>query len=252
MVARHNIAPWMYHLHHAQHDEDIAFWLDLAGSLSGPILELGCGTGRILAPLVSAGFPMIGLDINLEMLKYLLAHLEPQLRSRVHIVKADLTECRFSQEFGLIILACNTLSTLTFESRQKAFSRISSHLAPYGRFSASLPNPLMLASLSNSGTQEVEDIYFHPDTANPIQVSSAWERVDQDSVIFRWYYDHLLPDGKVERTSVDVEHTITSIQEYQAELQSAGLSIEHVYGDFDRSPYNTESPYLIFSAGKLD
>lgn len=252
MVARLNIAPWMYHLHHVQHDEDIAFWLDLAGSLSGPLLELGCGTGRILVPLISAGFPTIGLDINLEMLKYLLAHLEPQLRSRVHLVQGDLTECCFSQEFGLIILACNTLSMLTFSSRQRAFSRISSHLAHHGRFTASLPNPLMLASLANSGTGEIEDIYFHPDTANPIQVSSVWERVGQHSVIFRWYYDHLLPDGRVERASVNSEHTITSLQQYQAELQSAGLTIEEAYGDFDRSPYNAESPYLIFSAGKLE
>lgn len=252
MKSKLSIAPWLYHLHHIHHDEDIDFWLDLAGSSTGPILELGCGTGRILAPLAAAGFPVIGLDINLEMLKYLLDNLDQRLISRVNILQADLGVYHFSHKFGLIILGCNTLSMLTYESRRSAFSRVTSHLASDGSFTVSLPNPLMLAGLANTGSEEVEEVYFHPETANPIQVSSEWERVGQSSVIFRWHYDHLLPNGGVERSSVEVEHSIISISGYQSELHDAGLTINEAYGDFDKSPYSAESPYLIFSARKVD
>lgn len=251
MKSQHNIAPWLYHLHHLHHDEDIPFWLDLANHLKGPILELGCGTGRVFVPLVAAGYRPVGLDVDLERLKYLQDRLEPRVKSFTALFQGNLAAYHISQKFGLIFLACNTMSMLPIETRQSAFSRIYSHLASHGRFAASLPNPLLLAGLAETGAEEVEEVFSHPITTNPIQVSSEWRRVDQSIIIFRWYYDHLLPDGRVERSSIESEHFITSINEIQDELLASGLTIEEAYGDFDQSPYNAESPHLIILVRKV-
>ena len=50
------------------------------------------------------------------------------------------------------------------------------------------------------------------------------------------------------RLSVRVRHTLAVLETYQAELRQAGLEIEQVYGDFDRSDYTPESPNLILVA----
>ena len=47
---------------------DVAFWRRLAGAQTGPIIELGCGTGRILLPLARDGVQVIGVDLSLPML----------------------------------------------------------------------------------------------------------------------------------------------------------------------------------------
>ncbi len=54
----------MYDLEHADYDEDIGLYLNFASVVGDPILELGCGTGRILAPLAEAGHRLIGLDVS--------------------------------------------------------------------------------------------------------------------------------------------------------------------------------------------
>jgi SAM-dependent methyltransferase len=250
MNHKRSVEPWLFHLHHLHQIEDIPFWLDLAGSLNGPILELGCGTGRVLVPLLQAGHELVGLDVDLAMLNYLKAHLEPRFASCADLVQGDLAAYHFSKNFGLIFLACNTLSMLPIETRRNAFSIINSHLSSDGLFAASIPNPLLLSSLSDSVEAELEETFFHPKTGNPLQVSSEWQRLDRRTLNFRWHYDHLLPDGRVERSSVEVEHTITRLDEYKSELRAAGLSIEASYGDFHRSAYNAESPYLIIFAKK--
>jgi SAM-dependent methyltransferase len=240
-----NIEPWLYHLHNLHQTEDIAFWKDLAADLDRPILDLGCGTGRVLVPLVKAGHKIIGLDINFAYLEYLQDHLEEQYKSKVRLIQGNFSAFHFSQTFGLIFMACNTLSMIEVDRRKETFSRIHSHLAPGGLFVASIPNPVLLSSLPAAGESEVEASLIHPKSGNPIQVSSEWQRLDQGRIGFRWSYDHLLPDGRVERISVESIHTLTDIEEYNSELESVGLAIRAVYGDFRRSAYNNDSPYLI-------
>jgi SAM-dependent methyltransferase len=57
-----------YDLVHAELKDDIPLVLTLAGQGKGPILELGCGTGRLLLPLARAGYEVIGLDNSPAML----------------------------------------------------------------------------------------------------------------------------------------------------------------------------------------
>ena len=51
-----------YDLTHADLTDDIDFILSLAQAVNGPILELGCGSGRLLLPLARAGFTVTGVD----------------------------------------------------------------------------------------------------------------------------------------------------------------------------------------------
>ena len=73
--------------------DDHAFWAAVAPG-GGAILELACGTGRVLLPLARAGHEIVGLDLSAQMLERCRAHLadEPAaVRDRVRLVQADMT-----------------------------------------------------------------------------------------------------------------------------------------------------------------
>ena len=242
------VNPLLYHAHHNRHLEDLPFWQELVFQQGDPVLELGCGTGRLLIPLAEAGYRLVGLDREAGMLAELQAHLPADCGGRVHLVQTDFLSMPLARRFPLIILPCNTLSTLPRRVVGSFFQRVAASLAAGGIFAASLPNPDLLADLNPLGEPAVEEIITHPETGHPIQVSSAWERVG-DRVTFHWIYDHLLPDGQVEREQFSTQHELMPLADYRAALEASGLIVHAVYGDTDRSPHSPESPYLIFLAG---
>lgn len=237
----------LYHAHHAPHLEDLPFWLELARQQGSPILELGCGSGRILLPLARDGYTVAGLERDPDMLYTLREAMEPELADRVELIQGDMAAFALGRRFPLIILPCNTISTLSAAQRQATLACIHRHLQPEGLFAASLPNPAVLKRLPRRSEAEIEESFHHPLDGEPVQVSSAWERRDQ-SLTITWHYDHLLPDGRVERVSTQVSHTLAPVETYLAELEAAGLSIVECFGDFDRSPYSPQAPSLIFLA----
>jgi SAM-dependent methyltransferase len=236
----------LYHAHHLRHQEDLPFWFELARQANGSILELGCGTGRVFLPLLKAGFPVYGLDNDVDMLAYLRQNLaEVEFQQRIFF--SDMTQMILPLQFALIILPCNTLSTLNATQRQVTFAQVHAHLVARGTFAASLPNPEVLRSAPARGAAEVEEVFEHPVSGNPVQVSSAWRR-GADSFSLTWHYDHLFPDGNVQRQSKRTRHFLVPAGVYQYELDSAGLANPALFGDFDLSPYAPDSPYLILTA----
>jgi SAM-dependent methyltransferase len=226
--------------------EDIPFWLSLAQSTPGPLLELGCGTGRVMFKLADRGFQVFGLDNDREMLVFLNKRRKPRSSGRIHVLQADMTSFRLRKIFPLIYVPCNTWSILDSASRQAALSVIREHLLPDGIFAASLPNPVLLDSLPGEEDGEVEDIFLLPD-GTPVQVSSSWLKT-RGSFLLRWNYDLLFGDGRVERYTLQGEYDTAPVERYLEELSLAGFDIEDIYGSYHRSPYSPDSPYFIFTA----
>ena len=240
--------PSFYSVHHSLHKDDIDFWLSLAKLQGEPILELGCGTGRVTSQLASAGFLTYGLDNRYDMLSYLTLTWPGDATHRARIFQADMTAFHLATHFPLIILPCNTLSTLPVMARLATLVCVRNHLQPGGLFSASIPNPAVLRALPARGEAEIEESFIHPASGNPVQVSSTWERTS-DYFLVVWCYDHLLPDGRVERMVVEARHVLIPVNVYLDELRNAGLNAIGIYGDFDLSEYTPDSPYWIIVAG---
>ena len=111
----------------------------------------------------------------------------------------------------------------------------------------SVPNPYLLIDLPVEAEAEPEEIFPHPLDGEPVQVSSAWQRDSRQVTVF-WHYDHLLPNGTVQRFTVQVQHYLTPTETYLAEMRQAGFSTLTLYGKFDRSAHTPRSPYLIILA----
>ncbi len=240
-----NDFPALYHAHHNRHLEDLLFWLRLAKRFDAPVLELGCGTGRIFTPLYKAGFFVIGIDNDPAMLAYIQQHWDGS--GRPALIQGDMTDFHLPSTFRLVLLPCNTYSALTASQRRQTLVHVRSCLIQGGAFAVSLPNAQALKRLPKESDAEVEDIFAHPVDGEPVQVSSAWKRTP-DFFLLEWHYDHLLPDGRVERTTARVSHSLESVDVFIQEFRQAGFDDIDVFGDFDESPYDDDSPNLILVA----
>ncbi len=239
--------PALYHAHHNRHLEDLPFWLDLAAQYGDPILELGCGSGRVLVPLAQAGYRCLGLDRDLAMLKFLQSGLDPALNPKPFLIASDMRRFGLARQFPLIILPCNTFSTLKADERRASLEYVRRHLQSGGLFAASLPNPELWDGLASHSGLEFEEEFILPQTGNPVQVSSSWRR-KKATIEVTWSYDQLFPDGAVERSTMRAVHWRASPDEYVDDIQSAGLGVVSIYGDFDRTLYTADSTELIILA----
>lgn len=232
----------LIHTHHQPAVEDLPYWLAQAQRALGPALELGCGTGRVLLPLAHAGIPVIGVDTDPVALHLLRAESQPVCPP---LVQADFTRLPLTGQFSFIYMPCNTYSTLSRAERNRLLPDLKRRLTPDGVFSASLPNPAALLALEDSEA-EVEDTFIHPATGYPVQVSSEWQRRAATLTVL-WHYDHLLPDGRVERHTATTCHNITPVADLLAELAAQGL-VAVAYGDYDHQPYSAAAPLLLLEA----
>src|SRR5215207_4365133 len=83
----------LYDLDLVEDPGDLDLYLALATRTGGPILELGCGTGRIAVPLAAAGHDVTAVDIDPAMLERARRRAEQAgaaARSRIEFVEADL------------------------------------------------------------------------------------------------------------------------------------------------------------------
>lgn len=248
-VTLHSRTIELYHLHHSLESTDLPFWRDLAARRGGPLLELGCGTGRVLLPLAQQGYTLFGLDHDLGMLAFLKNHIPEDCTGSIHLLQADMANFRLGRRFPLILMPCNTLSTLTEEVRTRTLQRVYQHLSPGGIFAASLPNPAVLADLPAVGEAEAEECLVEPQSGQALQVSSEWEKTVNEFIL-RWHYDTLGTDGSLERRTVESRHDLATRGDYAQAAAVAGLEILEEYGDFDGSPYDRDAANLILVFGK--
>jgi len=232
-----------YHLHHQHHLEDLLFWQSLAQSYGAPTLELGCGTGRVLLPFLRADINGFGVDHDLEMLnclRYFAAadHLSP------NVLLADFTRLNLRAKFKVILLPCNTYSTLNYDQRQALLNNVPLNLAPGGIFAISIPNPAGLLELPEYSHPQIEEAFPWIDSDAMMQVSSSWTRT-RDLITFTWHYDLLTPDGRSKRYDRSSTHFVDTSEVILSEIEAAGYTIKDLYGDFDRSGFSSRAPYLI-------
>jgi hypothetical protein len=186
----------------------------------------------------------MGVDHDPDMLRFLQANIGSEITPAPMLIVADLSGYNLAVEFPLIILPCNTFSTLQVNERMNCLECVCKHLKSGGLFAVSIPNPELLMELPAKAEAEVEDEFTHPLTGNPVQVSSSWQRT-MHTFNVTWIYDQLLPDGRIERLKIATVHQLIPTDTYLDEIRRVGMKVTGMYGDFDLSAYHENSPYLI-------
>src|SRR6185503_13179964 len=117
-----------------QFGEDMEFWLEEARAARGPVLEIGCGTGRVLLALLEHGIDAEGIDNAPAMLERLRAKAaERGLEARV--TRGDMRDFSIERRFARVIIPFNGFAHCDTTAEQLDCLRCCrQHLAPGGAF----------------------------------------------------------------------------------------------------------------------
>ncbi len=150
--------PWaaeVYDHHDGRKDDDLAFWLKLAEQTGGPVLELACGTGRVVIPLARAGHAVAGLDVSRSMLavaRRKLTREDAEVQARVRLVEGDMADFSVEGRFGLIFIAYRSFQHLVERAEQrKCLESCRRHLETEARLAINVFNPRLSRLVSPGG-----------------------------------------------------------------------------------------------------
>lgn len=239
-----------YDADYRHYTDDFDAIVELAGDCGDPILELGCGTGRVLVPLVAAGHTVTGIDIS----PALLASAHQKLHdSRCTLVEADLRTFDLpSKDFAFAFCTSNTLMHLPTQADQLTVLRNAHrHLATDSLLLIDLFNPDLSRLLAINGLQELADQWEDATTGAHVLKWSVrtidWAEQIQETLFI---YEEGFPNGSVKRTFCPFTLRFLWQSEAVLLLEKAGFHVEGVWGDFDGSPYEMSSEHLILLASK--
>lgn len=233
--------------------DDIEAVAMLAAEWGEPLLELGCGTGRVLLPLAAAGHTITGIDISPALLAHAAQKLDQQGCRSAQLVEADLRTFDLPHhDFAFAFCVSNTLMHLTTADDQLAALRNAArHLRPGGRLLLDLFNPDLPRLLAVDGLMELAD-RWQDDATGAEVLKWSIRRLDlaQQLQETTFIYEELFADGRIQRTTCPFTLRFVWRNEAELMLRLAGLVVEEVWGDFEAAPYADGCDHLILIASK--
>jgi SAM-dependent methyltransferase len=252
-------------------DYDLSMYVEQATKSGGPILELGCGTGRVSLALASASFDVTGVDISPRMIERAIEKADQRgLSGKTRFIAEDMLDVQIGEpdqpptgddsanqangEFGMVCFPFRSFqSMLTVEEQREALENAAAHLRPDGLLVLDLFAPEM----DQLGNAHDEAVPFHvrdvdQDDGGTIVVwgQNLWDPMSQVNSA-RLIIEGLDPTGlMLYRIYRDFDLRYTFRYEMEHLLELSGFDVEAVYGDFDGGEVTEQSDDIIFIARK--
>jgi SAM-dependent methyltransferase len=252
------IATW-YDVEHDRVTEDIECYQELIvqADLRAPaILEIGSGTGRVLARLAAAGYTITGVEPSEAMRQRCarrLAALPERVSRRVRVLAGDAENLPLGAEeqFDLGLFGMNTFAhLLTSHARHRALQGLGAHLRP---------GALLLLDLDLLGMRRLAE------TAGQLWWQGTWPLPENNAVLLTHLvsaapattpgilpvthlYDMHEQGGEVRRAISTMSLALLSKGEIDVALQYAGFLVDDVFGGYDLVPWDEASARAIFVA----
>jgi SAM-dependent methyltransferase len=234
---------------------DTAFYLEEAKVGAGPIFELGCGTGRLLIPLLSTGFEIHGLDASTAMLEVATQkreQLPAEAANRLYLHHGDMCDFELGRRFALILITFRSFQNLlTLEAQRRSLVCLRKHLAPNGKAVINVFDPRY--DLLLPGRHETvwpPRAIIHPRSKNRVLVETLERVNDPLTQTFkeRWRFTEFDSNEEVVRQEEEqLQLRWTFRYEMRHLVGSCGFTVEAEYSDFQRSPpeYGKEQIWVL-------
>ena len=236
---------------------DLDFYLGFARAAGGTILELGCGTGRVLIPIAAAGYRIVGLDLSEHMLarcREKLASQRREVQQRAHLIQGNMVAFELGEAFHLIIIPFRPFQHLLSVDQQLACLRcVHHHLAAGGK---------LILDVFHTDVRKMYDPVYTKESQVLPEVTLpdgrklkfadrivSFHRAEQfNDVELIYYVTH--PDGRTERLVQAFPVRYFFRYEVEHLLARCGFRVARLFGEFDQSPLRDDSPEMIFVAEK--
>jgi SAM-dependent methyltransferase len=226
------------------------FYVDLARRAMGPVLDLGCGTGRILLPCMRAGVDIDGLDLFEPMLAQL-RQSAAKLGLTPRLYRADMSDFRTQRRYALIMIPFNAFThNLTQDSQIQCLGCCREHLLPGSMlvFDGAFPGLQWISG--PDGIRVLEGETTDPRSGHKLRVfdTRSFDRVQQLQHSIT-EVESIGPDGTIElvqRSEYDTRWVYK--EEMALLLRHAGYARWEIGGDFDGRPLTQETDGMVVRA----
>lgn len=241
----------LYDLEHVEFDDDVEMYRQFAYATGAPILELACGSGRILAPIAADGHRVTGLDRSGPMLdraRLALSNLAPI--PEYHLVEADMTAAATTPggPFGLVIVGLNSLlHAETSEEQRQILTAARLACDPRGQLIIDVLNPTPEHLQALSGTA-LDGQWELPDGSRVMKFSDRRLSSADQTITTSIWYDIVGSDGSVHRETTGFTLRYLHRSELLLMLELAGWVDFEIYGSYELDPVSDTSERLILTA----
>ena len=245
-----------YDVIHSGLSGEMEFYRTRCTQRGGRILELGCGTGRVLLALAETGLSVTGLDQSKKMLDVCRQKIESNETSlpKVDLVHGDMRDFQFDSTFDTIVLPYRTLMHVVRPAQQlQCLRSIRNNLSADGRvfLNVWVPDHGYIHFFREGGDESemnfVEN-YDLPDTPNRLDHFHKVITYPQEQLIIE---EHLLIElngrgDEVSRQTLPMTRTWYTFREMNWLIHSAGFETVNVWGDFLEAPLSEESEESVW------
>jgi ubiquinone/menaquinone biosynthesis C-methylase UbiE len=233
--------------------KDVPFWRQVALKAKGPVLELGCGTGRIALPLARAGVPLVGIDRSERMLERASRRLKAwrrrqtgRKRTGLRLVRGDIRSLPFADgDFDTVLAPYGILQSLVRDRD------LTATLASVAR---------VLRAGGLFGLDLVPDVPNWREYTNKIQLRgrasggrhlTLVESVSQDQkrrlTTFQQTYIERR-DGEITEHQFGLTFRTLPVRLMTRRLERAGFEVEAILGDYQGGPWDERADVWIMLA----
>jgi SAM-dependent methyltransferase len=250
-TSEHYVDAPLYDYEYRHRRADVNFYRRLAAQHApgGPILELGCGTGRVLTALARDGHRVIGMDLADAMLERAaarVAKLPRVARGRVQVVRADMRSFALETRFRLIICPFNAFQHLYARlDIEAALACVRAHLEPDGRFALDVLFPELGWLTRDPDKRWARTRFTHPTSGRRYEYTTNhdYDPISQIALV-RIFYRPLDGADRRERV-VRLAQRQFFPAELAALLAAGGLRVDERYGNFGGEPLDERSPSQV-------
>jgi SAM-dependent methyltransferase len=216
-------------------EDDITMYREIATRQAGPVLELGCGTGRVALALARAGLAVVGVDYSAAMLD--VARGESQ-GLPLRLIQADMRGIDVRERFATVLIPFGGLQHMeTASDVVDTFGTVARHLADDGIAIVDVEAP------------QPDDL-----TAGPRPLVAHWTRPWRGGLVTKlvavdgrpsecrrivtFHYDVQPVEGPLYRVSHEFSLRVITSGELELAARLAGLELTALYGDYELSPFD--------------
>jgi len=196
---------------------DLALWEELAAAAGGPILDLGCGTGRVALHLARRGHPTVGLDLEPELIAALAERAEGlPLRA----VVGDARSFELAEEIALAVAPMQLAQLLADSAeRTESLSCIASHLRPGGRIALSIVESLPAAAEGPPPLPDVREVDGWVYSSLPLDAVDVGEEI-----VIQRLRQTVSPSGELSEEENEIRIRTLGAAELEGEGVEVGLN----------------------------